>query len=350
MRRMLKIIYMLAIAALSAATMSCNHKDLCYEHGHKSKLRVQFDWRDAPEANPKGMCVFFYSADNEDVYYRFDFDNTVGGEIEIPDGRYLLISYNNDTELVRFSATNSFTAHTAYTRNGDLLEPLYGNGISSGATTDNGERVVITPDNLWGCHVSEVTVNTNGADCCCDRSIDCGCSRNRCTRADSPSPVDTDYQTITLYPHDMLCHYSYEVRNVENADRISRISAALSGMSPALNMVSETPEAEPVTLPVPGQADGTSRKITGQFLTFGHNTANSPRHLMSFYVIMDDGSKYSVKGYPNLDVTDQVDGAPDQRHVHIIIDGLKLPDRSDPDSGFNPSVDDWGVKDEDIKI
>ena len=38
-----------------------------------------------------------------------------------------------------------------------------------------------------------------------------------------------------------------------------------------------------------------------------------------------------------------VDNAPDQRHVHIIIDGLDLPEPIENGSGFDPSVDDWEV-------
>lgn len=47
---------------------------------------------------------------------------------------------------------------------------------------------------------------------------------------------------------------------------------------------------------------------------------------MVFYAVMDDGNKYCYKGSDRLDVTDQVHSAPDKRHVHIIIDGLGLPE------------------------
>lgn len=327
----------ISILALATAT-SCNHKDLCYNHSHTSKIRVLYDWSDAPEANPRGMCVFFYSLDHEGTYYRFDFANTKGGEIELPQGRYELITYNNDTEAVRFSGTNNFSGHLAYTRTGDLLEPMYGNGISSSAKTDNGERVVISPDNLWGCHTTEVSITDNGV-------------KYLSTRAESnPASQPDDGHTIWLYPHDMLCHYSYEVRNVENIEHINRVSASISGMSPSMKVASENLNQEPTTIPLSARADALSSRITGNFLTFGHNPSNKARHKMTFYVVMDDGSKYVVKDTPNLDVTDQVDKAPDRRHVHIIIDNIKLPGPQAGDEGFNPTVDDWGIINEDINI
>lgn len=325
----------LLLIALTVAATACNHKELCYEHPHTSKIRVAYDWSDAPEANPRGMCVFFYSEDDENRYYRFDFSNTTGGEIEIPAGQYKVVTYNNDTEAVRFTATNIFSAHRAYTRAGDLLEPMYGNGVTSTTQTDNGERVVITPDALWGCHATDVSVSDHGVKYTLSRAGD--------------TDISSD-QTITLYPHDMLCHYSYEVRHVENGEHISKISAAISGMAGAMNLSDESLDTEPVTLPVGSRVDAASKTVSGSFLTFGHNAANSAAHKMTFFVVMDDGSKYSVKDSPNLDVTAQVDTASNPKRVHIIIDNIKLPGPSGTGSGFNPTVDDWGVKNEDIKI
>ena len=51
---MRRIIYSLAILLLLP---SCVHKELCYDHPYTVSVRVEFDWRDAPEAAPDGMCV-----------------------------------------------------------------------------------------------------------------------------------------------------------------------------------------------------------------------------------------------------------------------------------------------------
>lgn len=354
----------LSMSLLAGLATSCNHKDLCYEEINTTKIRVAYDWRDAPDANPAGMCVFFYSTTDPGTYYRFDFDNTQGGEIEIPQGDYLLITYNNDTEAVRFSATNDYDAHMAYTRDGDLLEPLYGNGVTSTAITDNGERVVITPDALWGCHATDVNISEHGVKYTYypydeereerGESEESKESKEKVSMRGGDGSVATESngdQVITLYPHDMLCHYSYEVRHVENAEHVNRVSASLSGMAPSLNLSTEALPTEPVTLPVSGQADGTTKQITGKFLTFGQNPANNASHKMTFYVVMDDGKKYVLKDAPNLDVTTQVDNAPDRRHVHIIIDRLTLPGPGgSEDAGWLPTVDDWGVQEEELHV
>lgn len=329
-----------ALCIMSCALlMSCDHKELCYEHEHKTKLTVVYDWSEAPDANPAGMCVFFYSTDRAGEYHRFDFPNAKGGDIELPEGNYTLITYNNDTEAVQFSDTNDFDGHKAFTRDGDILEPMYGNGVTSSATDDLDERVVITPDGLWGCSATDIRITEHGVIREYVHGLDD-------TRADG----DTEDQVITLRPTDKLCHYSYEVRNVRNGKYISKISGSLSGMSGAMNMKDESLDSEPVTLPVPGQVNGAGDKVTGSFLTFGHNPSNGKAHKMAFYVVMDDGGKYVYRDMPNLDVTQQVDTAADRRHVHIIIDGLDLPTPMKDGGEFTPTVDEWGVTEEDLKI
>lgn len=335
-------IYPLLFTAIAALGLSsCNHKELCYVESRIHKLKVVYDWSKSPDATPRGMCVFFYSKDTDGVSYRFDFDNTVGGEIQLPAGHYRLISYNNDTEIVRFSNTSDFESHFAYTRDGNLLEPLYGNGITSNATTSDGQRVCITPDGLWGCHLDEVSIDEQGTVTSYHPYDD-----SRATGTDA-----SDTQTVTLFPDDLLCHYTFEVRHVENARYISKISAALSGMSGKMKLSDETLDAEKVTLPLSAKVDTDNSKITGQFLTFGHTDDPTVAHKMIFFVVLTDGSKYRIEGADNLDVTSQVDNAPDPRHVHIIIDRLTIPTPDDDEeSEWYLTIDDWGIHYEDLPV
>lgn len=338
--RLLAIPGVVAMAVGALMLTSCEHKDLCYMHSHTTRLKVVYDWRNAPEASPAGMCAFFYSTDRPGEYHRFDFPGAKSGYIELPAGNYSLISYNNDTEAVQFSSTNSYDSHTAFTRTGDILEPLYGTGVKSNLRDEDDERVVITPDELWGCASENINISEHGVT-----------YTNSRADGDSSAAVEVSDSVITLYPTDKLCHYTYEVRNVKNISRISQISGALSGMSPSMNLSTDQLDDECVTLPVAGKVNTTDHTVTGSFLTFGHNEANtSTPHKMSFYVVMTDGSKYVYKDASNLDVTSQVNNAPDRRNVHIIIDGLDLPTPIDSDGGFKPSVDGWGIVNEDINV
>ena len=334
---MRRILYSLAILLMLP---SCVHKELCYDHPHTVSVKVEFDWRDAPEADPDGMCVYFYPVGGGSGT-RFDFSGTEGGEVELQVGSYLVLCYNNDTEVAQFYNTDDFGSHGAYTREGSVLEPIYGNGANyaprSRGTED--ERVVICPDMIWGCTATEVEITDSGISYVLAPYED----------GMEPVPVESEEYVIKLYPHELVCTYTYEVRNVKNLKHMAQMCGTISGMAGKMTLSSEELDDECVTLPFGAQSDGKST-VTGMFYTFGHNTANPDPHKMVFYVVMDDGAKYCYKDSENLDVTMQVHNAPDYRHVHLIIDGLDLPQPIENGSGFDPSVDDWEVVEEEIKL
>ena len=44
-------------ALLAMILFSCEHKELCFHHPHMVTLRVDFDWKNAPQADPEGMSI-----------------------------------------------------------------------------------------------------------------------------------------------------------------------------------------------------------------------------------------------------------------------------------------------------
>lgn len=334
-------VFHLAVAVVLLATTSCEHKELCYHHPHTATIRVEFDWRDAPEASPAGMCVYFYSLDNGSSQ-RFDFKGMAGGEVELRAGNYRIITYNNDTEVVQFYDTGDFQQHGCLTREGNVLEPIYGNtaNYAPRAAGTEDERVVISPDMMWGCTATDVEITDTGVSYVCIPETELNQWEDR--------PAENTEYVITLYPHELICTYTYEVRNVKNLKYAVDMCGTLSGMSPTLRFNDEEIGRECVTVPFEAQSDGVST-ITGRFYTFGHHELNAEPHRMTFYIIMDDGSKYMYGGdSERFDVTNQVHSAPDRRHVHLIIDGIDLPQPIENGSGFSPSVDGWGIVEEDI--
>lgn len=310
----LVILFLLVLPCLLTLT-GCNHKELGLEYEAKRRIRVVYDWTKAPDANPKGMCVYFYPEEGtRGGVQRIDFTGLEGGYIDLAPGLYHIVSYNNDTEYVLFNNVENFDSHHGYTRDGDLFEPVYGSGnkIAPRAEESEEERVTISPDMLWGASHYGLTVK------------------------------DED-QTITLYPEELVCHYSYAVHDVKNIKHMTQVCGSLSGLAPHVIFSDFTLGKECVTIPFATVSDREST-FTGEFLTFGHHEDNEKKHMMIFYVWMDDGSKW----YYTYDVTDQVDQAPDKRHVHIIINGLDLPQPITNGSGFHPSVDDWQTEREDI--
>lgn len=330
-----------AAVLLMAGATSCNHKPLCYEHPHTTPVRVEFNWREAPDAKPEGMCVYFYSVDEPAKSLRFDFPQSAARTIDLPEGRYRLICYNNDTEQVLFANTGDYTGHRAYTRFANILEPIYGNGMATpprDASTED-EDVVLAPDRLVGCTATDLVVTQDALGYVhgpTDPWAD-----------DDGVYVDSKDKIIELFPHDMLCYYTYEIKNVKNLKYAMTMSCAITGMAGAMDLPTEQLPTDPVTLPLAAESDAQSH-ITGEFYTFGHHPESDVRHRMAVYVVMKDGSKFSYTTGNSLDVTDQVHAAPDRHRVHIVIDGLELPKPIENGGGFNPSVDDWGSVEQDI--
>lgn len=348
------------IAAFCAAltlllTTSCDHKELCFHHPHVQDLTIVYDWRDAPEAHPQGMVVYFYPINDENdpaaqsefsgyqntEAIRADLSPEGGKVVGLLPGRYRIITYNNDTNGVRFANEDFFDTHLGYTREGSVLEPLYGNASNRAPKAEGAEdeRCVITPDPMWGCSVAEIEVSEQGV-----------------TYIHHPFDPDSDATTditpvvthhvITLFPHPLFCYYTYEIRNVKNLDKALQMTCTLSGMAPALYFSSEEMHRETVTLPFGATSDGVS-KITGEFYTWGHHELNTQPHKLGMYIWM----KGEAKGwFYSFDVTDQVHSAPNRRRVHLIVDGVELPQpiETEGGGGFTPSIDDWVDNEQDI--
>ena len=308
--------------------VACDHKDLCYDHPHTKRLQVRFDWSEAADATPEGMCVYFYPADDTGGARRFDISGRMGAEIDLAVGRYRVLCYNNDTEAVLTDGIEGYFTHHAYTREGDLLESIYGSATTGGRNVPRAaeaadERVVISPDMMWGCSEGEIEVT------------------------DTP---EGETQIITLTPHSLVHAYNFKLTNVKNLSHVSRVCASLSGMAGGLNLSTGTVDTECVTIPFAVKADGESA-LTGTFYAFGCDAANIRSHHLSLYVVMDDGKKY-VYGTTgqHFNVTNALHSAADGLNVNFTVDGLDLPQPITDAGGMKPSVDDWVEVDEEIGI
>ncbi len=336
-------IFLILVSLLIAA---CDNKDLCYHHDHRITLRLAFDWRDAPEAYPQGMVVWFYPIEGtEGSPLRFNLSRSGSGEIKVPEGKYNIISYNNDIELSQISGSDAFLTHHAFTREGSILEPasrgrdeISDNQLPRPVGSEN-EQVVVSPDQIWGCNALDVYVTEQGV------SYLCFPLEEKDDWYGKP-PIVTEH-VITLYPHDLICHYSYEIRNVKNLETVTNMCGVLTGMAPTLYFHDESLGAESVSIPLPAyKADDTT--IRGEFLTFGHNAGNTAPHRFGLYLwLLGDKTLFYGKDGEDFNVTEQIHSAADPRRVHFIIDGLNLPPLMG-DGNWNPSFEDWNSIYEDI--
>lgn len=299
--------WILAIVFLFLFT-GCEHKELCFNHTHYNRLRVEFNWsRIADHDKPEGMRVVFFSLDGTEDPWIFDFPNNEGRTIELPGNDYGVISYNYDTSGIIWENNNNYTEYTATTR--DVLTP-------------EEEQARTTPSWLCGDHIDLVQL----------KSI----------------PTDTE-QTITLYPADMVCRYTYEVKGIRGIERVSDVRASLSDMSGSLLMAGDR---LPYGLSENILFNGTvvDGQVKGEFYTFGCCQGSVVPNVFKLYIKSQSGKTSILE----QDVSEQVHAVPVSGHignVHIIINlDFEVPvDPSDGDNtGFDVGVDDWTNINEDI--
>lgn len=311
----------LALTAMSATMTSCLHKDLYMDDELSSRLIVEFDWRDAPDADPESMAFYLYGEDGTSPA-RYIFANKTGGEIKAEFGLHHAIAINADnTDWARLRRTESIETMEISTQD---AADLAAQGINSASLPrtkgTESERMAATPGMLWAKRSNNISVVPHqGTD------------------------------TITVYPHEAVCHYVVDVLDVSNLGGVSTttIDANLSGMAEAYCAGTDAGTDTPVTMNFQLRADKGSDSLHGEFLTFGECANTVVKHYLTVYMVLSDGSKW----WHSFDVTDQVSKAPDPRHVHIIVSGLPLPEPpGDQTPGFKPDVNDWQVINVELKM
>ena len=304
-------IYLVAMLAL----VSCDHKEVCYDHSHMLPLQVVFDWTHARAASPASMSFYLFPADGGESI-RNEFTNPAGGEIRATRGSYDALCLNSDTEGIEYRNTEKWETFEITTATTTLLPELAPLSLRSEkppmASGAESERVAAAPEMVW-----------------CDRRAEFSLIPNN--------------QLITLYPSAAVSCYTVEILHVANLAHVQGLSASLSGMAGGFLIGAGTASAERVTIPFElEKSDETT--LMGVVQTFGHCPSEQTAHRLIVYAILTDGSKW----YYTYDVTEQIHSAPDQHDIRILLDELPLPEPTS--AGFQPSVENWQTVDVDIEM
>lgn len=312
---------MLSIIALAVLASSCHHKDLYFDDPDLVGLEVVYDWSNAPEANPESMELHMFNpTDNE--HLRYNFPNRTGGEVTIPYGKYDGITLNNDiTDWAEFRNTSGIESYEICTLDATTLS-AYGLSAASVPRSRDAEdeRFAATPQMLWSVRNNDIAV------------------------AYSPGKK----QTIVFYPEENVCHYTVDIINVENISDVSgaEIDGTISGMAEGFMIGGHVAADTHVTMPFTLSIGADRHSMHSEFLTFGECNTTSCKHILTVYMYLKDGTKW----YYAFDVTDQVQSAPDPKHVHIVVSGLTVPKSFADGGGFNPNVNDWQTEFIDLEM
>ncbi len=313
--------YSLLAMSLLPLLVSCNHKDLCYEHNHHIETDVVFDWKNAPDGNPSSVAAIMFDQEMVKDPVRFIFSGRDGGRVNLPVGKYDVLGLNADlNDWAQFRNQPDIESVEIYTKDATRLEAynLMPETLPRVRSAED-ERMAETPQMAWGARTDNVKITYN----------------------------DT-VKRVTLYPEEIVCHYSVriiDVVNIENA-RGEIIDGTLSGMAEGYTYGKKHSTDNVVSHPFTLAIDSDNASLYGKFLTFGECPNNKQPHILTIYLFLSDGSKW----YYNFDVTDQVRNAPDPKHVDIVVEGLTLPRPLQSDAGLHPEVNDWQTETIDIPM
>ena len=290
----LAAIYAIMIAAVFMP--GCEHNELCYDHTHVTELNVEFDWSQAPDADPSTMVVHFFRPDGS-LYRRVEFTQRTGGKVRLEAGGNRILFHNRNMETV-YELGNS---HSDYALSGvsrSILEPMGREGDAPRPPESADQLIFSAPDQVWAGSHSAIEILPGVAG-----------------------------QTVKLTPVEATMEYTVEITGVENLRDDIDVSAAITGMSPLYRLAEGCHGGEAATLPISVERVG-DNTLVAHFRTFGHCPQTELAHTFSVYT--------SNKFFVNYDITEKMHNAPDPRHVVIEIHGLRLPD-----AGMGTEISGW---------
>lgn len=276
-------------------------------------VAVNYDWRDvAADSVPGGMSVLFYPTDSYD-YWRFEL-TPKGGEVDLDDGTFEILSFNNDTRSVMFNGLGSIRTAMAYTTPTTLTSGLAGVYTASPPPprSDATQPVCAEPDIMFTATDDGFTV----------------------------AAADT-LSAVTLVPAQFTCCYKVIVENVTNTASIGTLSMSLNGLASYKHLYTHARSPEPVEIPSALTIAGEST-LAGSLISLGPATG-ADRTSLSVNLWLRDGQKKNFV----FDVSDQVLPYPDAMNLTIRVGGIDLPEIKDEGNmgDLHVDVDNWETVD-----
>ncbi|MDE5567861.1 MAG: DUF5119 domain-containing protein [Muribaculaceae bacterium] len=303
---MKSIILIAVIAAFAIISLySCdNQPELCFDHNHNCvPVEIVFDWSACPDANPSSMNLYMIPLDGRH-YTRHLFEGRDGGTLYIPSGHYAVVVFNNDCNNIKVINPENYENFRISLRSIDEFNPYASDTVST------SENVYLAPGYLWTSWINDLKITGD---------------------------------SVTIRMSEAFCRYSVEIRHLIDSHRVIGMMGMLSGNNQSLsfNGISEP------CFSLMFDLSKNESSFYGEFLTLGHCgltrsacnriAEDQPTHSLTLQYQLHNGETC----YSRFDVTDQIHSQATER-CHIVIDTLKLPNKSDDGSGgLHLSINNW---------
>lgn len=293
----------------SSMSISCHRHDIKDDDGDFDEITIVNDWERASEASPEGMAYLFFPI-GSDAPWRFDFPGRNAGEVELPEGDYRFVMFNDDTSRVDFTIGSDGDVYASTS----ICEL---NALND-STVYNSERVSREPDMLWCYGIDYIGFH--------DSFVEYEGKRNN------------GHQLIT-HPRQVTPHYVLEVRHVENLHGVVWMAAAITGQSGLIDLNTYRRNNTLVTVPFTLVVAPDS-SLSAEFVTLGVPDNREVASNLYFFFLLSDGKMIkAVK-----DVSTQIEDAPDAMNIELEVDAIELPWAPPAEiggGGFLPTVNGW---------
>jgi len=289
---------------------SCDHKEIVCPYGETARIEVLYDWENAPEASPQGMTLYFFPQWEGGKIWRFDLAGHEGGPIELPCGRYSLVTCSNDSPGVSFSSAGSFYSMAADAPLSGSGPALLSTGMLYSATI---AEIDVTP-----CGVSYLTPQGTVKDC--------------------------SHGLVRCYPDSLATLYTVIVKDVKGLDFAREATAYISGVGNRIAIAEELTDGVPSVLLLGLDNTGGNSELTGRGCGFAPDGIGP--YSLRVTVKRKDGTTIA-RDFPEsrLEVNSL-----SRHNVIIMTEGIDIPGGDIPadPGGIEVGVDGWTVIETDI--
>lgn len=294
-----KFLYAIALFSGVAVSTSCEHKPLYVLDDTPRTVRLIFDWQNLRpnDTKPEGMHIAFIGDDKDASVLEYEVPTITGLVTKLQPMEYIITGHSNDIPEI-------------------IATP-----------TDNDVEIkILEPDQdvpaIYAVNQEELVENPTSED-------------------------GSDVQTIVAKPYPLNCIYSIKVLNTDILPDSKEWTGILSGLTDAV-MLSN------------GKSSATANEVIRAFVL---NCSDAPTNHTATISVLG-----KLNGKPNIlrlrakkadgtyaiyeiDVTSQIDNAPDFRNVEIVINLKDYESKPDGGNGsIDPSVDEFPDISEDITL
>lgn len=284
------------------ATVSCQHKELCYDYPHEGSLEIVFDWSKVPEKINQNMELFLFPINGENQLH-YQFYDIHGGLIDVPSGTYRAICVNSGTGANRFDGTSS----------------AFGEFRITSRSVKSTEDVILEPDILYSDHI------VSGIDV-----------------------ISNTRQRVVLHPQQRTPRYTVIVKNIRNLYGARNCTASLANLS--CGYLAANDEAlDDSHIETFNMARAGETTLAGKVTIFGHRHQECHNHTLMLFFTLQDGKEIIC----TADVSEQMNRLAMEKQMEgdIVVDlNFDIPKPISNGSGFQPTIDGWEGEEIDISM